>query len=161
MEKLQVLPVGKFEVVLDEIASRVLAVDVCRERGWIFGAFRRWVDLDAGRSEAYRGALRIAADAKFQECGGIVDGVVAEAAEVAKARLRTAWRIRAAEVWDRVGYGRTVRHEVGLSADYAERLRRARERVIEGEVVSVALPVDPVLGEGGRAADLDDEEVYL
>ena len=152
----------RVEALLDEMASGRLPVVVCEDNGWTFGAFRRWVDADEGRSAAYREALRIAADAKFQECGGIVDDVPADAAEVAKARLRTAWRIRAAEVWDRAGYGKTVRHEVGLSADYAERLRRARERVIEGEVVSPALGLEERLPvEESVRAEAEPADEYL
>ena len=122
-------------VVIEEMVARVCEgerlKEICKSKGWPYSVVARWV---AGTPEVFRmyeQALMLAADDMAQETVPISDGATPETAAVDGLRIKA--RQWAASKLYRDRYGShsqvTVTHEEGLG----ERLRRARERVIEAE----------------------------
>jgi len=115
---------------------------VCMSLDVPYGRVMSWLKDDAGRFERFRRSIEIASLCQAQEAVSIVDEAVPvlesggmDSAAVSDKKLRADMRLKVAKYHAREIYGDVRKIEHGVSGDFGERLRRARERVIEGEVV--------------------------
>lgn len=140
---------------LDVIAQRVADGEglpaLCKSWDVPYGRVMMWLMSDLSRYEVYKRALEVGAHLMVVEAISIADEqqeVVREDGskfdpDVQRDKLRVDTRLKVARSHARELYGeqRKVTHEV--VGDFGERLRRARERVVEGEVQRVSGPVKP------------------
>ena len=109
---------------------------ICASWDVPYGRILTWLMADAGRYEVYKRALEIAAHGLVAETVQIADS---ENQFTQRDRLRVATRFKVAEYHAPAMYrprqtvDMNVKHE-----GWGERLRRARERVIEAEMIDPA-----------------------
>lgn len=129
-----------------QVAGGVTLSDFCGHYGLQRGLVWALLSENEGWMGMYRRSLMGMADEWVSEVVGIADRADVEGVVVDKLKIET--RLKVGQMYDGERFGKQskVKHE--HSVDFGERLRRAQERVIEGEVLSA----EPVLVE---AAEVD------
>ena len=127
--------------VCAQVASRVGLTDIAGHYGLDRGLLWALLSESDERLQRYYRALRGVADEYVGEVVEIGDGANVETVPLAK--LQAELRLKVAEKYDAARFGRQtkVTHELGV--DFGERLRRAQERVVEGEVVRELMTYEP------------------
>lgn len=140
-------PLARFNAVVrdpgtpEEIVRRLSEGDSLREisKAWQI-PYRRliaWIAANGDLTEQCKRVRELAGIELRMEGLEIVDG--AEAAttpeEVSAAKLRAEYRERLSRDLNRPLFGKQVQHQHTHTIDLGERLRRARERVIDVQVV--------------------------
>lgn len=150
--------------VCAQVASRVGLTEIAAHYVLDRGLLWALLSESEERLGKYYRALRGVADEYVGEVVGIADGSSVE--DVVVGKLQIDARLKVAEKYDAVRFGKQTRvtHEVG--GDFGERLRRAQERVvgesaageaIEGEayIEAARVPDEPAVG----IPDLEAEDV--
>ena len=117
------------ESIVETISSGGDYGDICVEHGLSWTDLLMWLQEDQKRWNHFRKAHEARGWLYGEKAAGVVDEVSAETVEVDKFRFSGYMKLAeklAPEVW-----GKMVRHEHSAVGDLGERLRRARERVIE------------------------------
>lgn len=126
-------------IICAQVASGVLLKTWCAHYGVDRGLIWAMLSETPERYERYKRALAGVADEFIGDAVPLADGSSVESAVVDKLQIDT--RLKVAAMYDPSRFGKQtkVTHEVG--ADFGEMLRRARERVIEGEVLRAVAAV--------------------
>lgn len=99
------------------------------------GLVAAWIAESPERKAWYESAQEIAADRDVAGTVKIADDAPETKFGLGKAALRINTKFRRAGVYNPERFGKKQVHEHKAVGDFGEMLRRARERVIEGEVV--------------------------
>lgn len=149
--------------VMDEICQRVSEGEglpvICRSKDVLYGKLMMWLMSSEGRWGLYRKALEIGAHAMGSEVLEIADDEVPtvpgggyDSAAVSDKKVRIDARLKLMKAHAREMYGDVRKVEHSLGGDFGERLRRARERVVEGSVGGL-IEDARVVSEGGKAGE--------
>ena len=154
--------------VCAQVASRVSLTDLAGHYALDRGLLWALLSESEERLGRYYRALKGVADEYVGEVVGIADGASVEEVQVNKLQIEA--RMKVAEKYDAVRFGKQTRVTHEVNVDFGERLRRAQERVISGisqEVEDVeALGVEEVgVVEGVKADEpvkpVEGERLYL
>lgn len=134
-----------FETVLDHaIEGKSIKTLINSDpRGVTYGRFMQWLKRDTERFAQYEEAREIGAEAIMEEMKEIADGLTTME-DVQRSQLRVNVRKIELQAWNRKRYGdkqqieQTVTVDLSGAMEKAQRRleQRAREKVIEGEVVN-------------------------
>jgi len=112
------------------------------ERGLLWS----WISEKQERMDRYYRALKGVADEYVADVVGIADGADEDTTGTAKLQIDA--RLKVAEKFDQPRFGKQTKVTHEVKGDFGERLRRAQERVIEGEVLGVES------GQGGESGEV-------
>lgn len=121
--------------VCAQVASRVSLTDLAGHYGLDRGLLWAMLSETEERLGRYYRALKGVADEYVGEVVGIADGSSVDDVSVGKLQIEA--RLKVAEKYDAVRFGKQTRVTHEVNVDFGERLRRAQERVINGQAVEV------------------------
>lgn len=154
--------------VCAQVASEVRLKDLAEHYGLDKGLLWAMLSETEERLGRYYRALKGVADEYVGEVVGIADGSDVETVPVDKLKIEA--RLKVAEKYDAVRFGKQTRVTHEVNVDFGERLRRAQERVINGQAVEVedveALGVEEVgvvesVKADKSAEPVEEERLYL
>lgn len=140
-------PVARFAVVVADAATPGVIVqrltdgeslrEIAVSWGLPYRRFLAWIAANGELTEQCKRVRELAGIELRMEGLEIVDEVegALEPTHVAAAKIRAEYRERLSRDLNRPLFGKFTKQEVVISGDWGERLRRARERVIDATVV--------------------------
>lgn len=124
------------ELIVQRLADGETLREIARGWGLPYTRFLAWVAGNAELSEQCKRVMALAGVEIRFEGLEIIDGATPE--DVAVAKERAQYRERLSRDLNRPLFGKQVQHQHTHRIDLGERLRRARERVIDADVLPPA-----------------------
>ena len=137
--------------ILARVAEGETLKEIAKSIGLPKTQFLMWVAANGDLSAACLRIRELAGVELRFEGLDIVDAATPE--DVSVAKLQADYRKDLSRDLNKPLFGKMVQHKHELGKDWGDRLRRARERVIEGEVVDTDQRV-PAESEGTQALDI-------